>query len=156
MRNEVLTARLVPSTALTALLLLTANVWAQVPGEKTVGGIVFRIGIASGEQLSSHPPGHGEGRMHPSQSSRGRDHLTISLAEKGSGKRIEDATVTASVSRSGVDHVNRLLERMEMPGATSYGGFFDFRQPGPYRIRVEVARPGAPAPVAAEFDYGNR
>ena len=151
-----MTARLVPRTALIALLLFTANGWAQVPGEKTAGGIVFRIGMASGEQVSSHPPGHAEGKMHPSESRQGRDHLVISLAEESSGKRIEDATVTASVSRSGVDHVNRPLERMEAPGATSYGGFFDFRQPGPYRIRIEVARSGHPAPVAAEFDYRNR
>jgi len=144
-----MTARLVPQTALAALLLFTANAWAQVPGEKTAGGIIFRIGIASGEQVSSLPPGHAEGKMHPSETRSGRDHLVISLA-------IADATVTASVSRSGVDHVNRTLERMEAPGATSYGGFFDFRQPGPYRIRIEVARSGHPAPVAAEFDYRNR
>lgn len=151
-----MTTRLVPRAALAALLLFAANGWAQVPGEKTSGGIVFHIGIASGEQVSSHPADHAEGKMHPSQSGRGRDHLVISLADERSGKRIEDATVRASVSRSGLDPVNRPMERMEAPGATSYGGFFDFRQPGPYRIRVEVTRPGLPMPAVAEFDYRNR
>lgn len=61
-----------------------------------------------------------------------------------------------AVSRAGMDHVSRPLERMESPGATSYGAFFDLRQPGPYRIRIEVARPGSPVPAAAEFDYSNR
>ncbi|MEO5677874.1 MAG: hypothetical protein ABIQ84_10020, partial [Usitatibacter sp.] len=56
------------------------------------------------------------------------------------------------VSRSGLDHVHRPMDRMEAPDATSYGGFFDFRQPGPYLIRIEVARPGLRAPVMAEFE----
>ena len=63
----------VPRAALAAFLLFAASGWAQVPGEKIAGGIVVRIGIASSEQLSSHPPGHAEGKMHPSQSRPGRD-----------------------------------------------------------------------------------
>ena len=94
--------------------------------------------------------------MHASESRRGRDHVVISLADERSGKRIEDATVTASISRSGVDHIRRPMERMEAPGATSYGGYFDLRQPGPYRIRIEVVRPEFPMPVAADFVYKNR
>ena len=146
----------VPRAALAAFLLFAASGWAQVPGEKIAGGIVVRIGIASSEQLSSRPPGHAEGKMHPSQSRPGRDHMVISLADERSGKRIEDAKVTASVSRSGVDHVNRPLERMDAPGTVSYGGYFDLRPPGPYRIRIEIVRPGLGMPVAAEFEYRNR
>ena len=142
--------------ALIALLLVAVNCKAQVPGERIFGGIVFRIGIASSEHVSSLPPERANGPMHPSQSRPGRDHLVIALAEERNGKRIEDATVKASISRSGVDHTSLPLERMQAPGATSYGGYFDFRQPGPYRIRIEVARPGHTMPVAAEFDYKNR
>ena len=142
--------------ALMALLLFASNGWAQVPGERSSGGIVFRIGIAPSEQVSSYPPGHAESKMHQSEPRRGLDHLVISLTDERSGKRIEDATVTASISRSGVEHIRRRLERMEAPGATSYGAYFDLRQPEPYRFRIEVVRPGFPAPVTAEFAYKNR
>ena len=161
MRTEVLrerdmAARLLPRAVLMALLSFAANGWAQVPGERTSGGIVFRIGIAPGEQVSSHPPAHAESKMHASESRRGRDHVVVSLADERSGKRIGDAAVTASISRSGVDHIRRPMERMQVPEATSYGGYFDLRQPGPYRIRIEVVRPGLPTPVIADFDYKYR
>lgn len=151
-----MTALLARALLSAALAPLAHDVWAQVPGEKTVAGIVIRIGLASADQLSSHPPGHSEAKMHPSQPRTGREHLVISLAQEHGGRRIDDATVTASVSRIGMDHVSRGLERMPAPQATTYGGYFDFRQPGPYRIRIEVSRPAMAAPVVAEFDYRNR
>ena len=136
---------------------LAATAWAQVPGEKTVGGIVFRLGIAPAEQVSSeHPKGHAEREMHQPRARRDRDHLVVSLAEEGSGRRIDDARVTASVSRMGTDHSRRELQRMQTAGAPSYGEYFDFRDPGPYRIRLEVRRRGTPVPTVAEFDYDNR
>ena len=151
MKTQVM-CRLSPRAVLVGLLLLGTNGWAQVPGEKISGGIVFRIGIAPAEQVESQSLEN----MHPSRPRSSREHVVVALTEERSGKRIEDAKVTVSVSRAGMDHVSRPLERMDSPGATSYGGFFDLRQPGPYRIRIEVARPGSPAPAAAEFDYGNR
>jgi hypothetical protein len=131
--------------------------WAQVPGEKTVGGIVFRLGLASSDQVASdHPATHEERSMHQPRKRREREHLVVSLADSGSGRRIADATVTALVSRMGTDQVRQELERMEAGGMASYGGYFDLSAPGPYVIRIEVRRPGAPAPTFAQFDYRNR
>jgi hypothetical protein len=142
------------AASLALVLSFAITAWAQVPGEKVVGGIVFRLGIAPSEQVSSE--GTAEREMHQPRARRDRDHLVVSLAEEGSGKRIGDARVTASVSRMGTDHARRELQRMQTGSVPSYGEYFDFRALGPYRIRVEVRRPGTPAPTVAEFDYDNR
>ena len=139
------------------LVSLAAVAWAQVPGEKTVGGIVFRVGIAPSEQVSSeHPKDHAERQMHQPRARSDRDHLVVSLAEEGTDKRIVDARVTASISRMGMDHSRREMQRMEAGGVVTYGEYFDLRSRGPYLIRLEVRRRGAPTPTVAEFDYDNR
>jgi hypothetical protein len=131
--------------------------WSQVPGEKTVGGIVFRIGLASSEQVTSeHPAMHEERSMHQPRKAREREHLVVSLADADTGRLIPDATVAALVSRMGTDQVREDLERMDTNGMVSYGGYFDLRAPGPYVIRIEVRRPGARAATFAQFDYRNR
>lgn len=130
---------------------------AQVPGEKAVGGIVFRIGLARAEQIhSGHPEGHEERSMHQPSAARERDHLVVSLADQRTGKLIDDAAVNVSISRMGTDHVSRKLERMQTGGMVSYGDYFDLSAPGPYVIRVEVRRPGTTTPAMAQFDYRNR
>ena len=147
----------VPAAPLALTLALGAGAWAQVPGEKIVGNVVFNIGIAPEEQISTeHPSNNSERQMHLPRARSDRDHLVLSLADAGTGSRIDDATVTASISRMGMDHVRRDLERMDTGGTVTYGNYFDLRAPGPYLIRLEVRRPGAPAPTVAEFDYRNR
>jgi hypothetical protein len=91
MRTEILD---LSRTALMALLLLAANGWAQVPGEKTSGGIVFRIGIASAEQVSSLPPEHADGQMHPSQSRPGRTASASKSCDRASGRRSRPRSTT--------------------------------------------------------------
>ena len=44
---------------------------------------------------------------------------------------------------------------MNMESAPAYGGFFDFRVPGRYLIRIEVYRPRLKEPVLADFVYRN-
>lgn len=122
------------------------------PSERTVSGIVIRIGAVS-SQLPSGAPGHGAATMHPADPRAGRDHFVVSLSEKDSGKNIGDASVNASISRGGMDHVRRPLERMQVSGGSAYGGYFDFRIPGRYLIRIEVYRPGLKEPILADFVY---
>jgi hypothetical protein len=94
--------------------------------------------------------------MHQPRARSDRDHLVVSLAEEGTDKRIVDARVTASISRMGMDHSRREMQRMEAGGVVTYGEYFDLRSRGPYLIRLEVRRRGAPTPTVAEFDYDNR
>ncbi len=137
-------------------LLLATAAWAQVPGEKAVHGMVVRVGIAPIEDIQSLPSGRHERAMHPEHASNDRDHLVVALADQRTGKRIERADVMATVSRLGMGEERQALEPMKEPGATSWGGFFDLREPGPYVIRLEVERPGDAGPAVAQFVYRNR
>ncbi len=145
-----------PRMALVAFgLLAAASAWAQVPGEKTVDGVIVRIGVAPAEQIMALPAGRAEHKMHTDHGG-GPDHLVVALADARTGARIEKASVTVSISRMGMESGQQRLERMEAPGATSWGGYFDLRAAGPYLIHVVVTTPGNPAPIVAEFDYRNR
>lgn len=129
---------------------------AQVPGQKSADGLIVRIGIADAAQVAKHAAGHGEQRMHGATKESGSEHVVVSLADERSGRLVQDADVVIVVDRSGVDHVRRRLEPMSMADAPSYGGWLDLRQPGPYRITVEISRPGVPRKTLARFEMKNR
>ncbi len=137
-------------------LLLAGTAWGQVPGEKSVNGMVVRVGIQPIEEIQALPEGRPEHRMHGEHASSDRDHLVVALSDARTGKRIDRADVSATVSRLGMSEEHHSLEEMRAPGETSWGGFFDLRMPGPYVIRVEVARAGNAGPATAEFVYRNR
>ncbi|HXZ49420.1 MAG TPA: hypothetical protein VEG27_10390 [Usitatibacter sp.] len=134
-------------------LLAAGGAQAQVPGQKTVDGVVFDVGIASAAQISALPPGS-LGAEAPGPSEKGKDHLVVALSEAASGQRIVNARVTVNVARMGMDGVRRTLERMDVAGATSWGGYFDLHTPGSYRIHLVAILPGR-APVVADFEYRN-
>jgi hypothetical protein len=136
-------------------LALAGAAWGQVPGAKSVHGMVVRVGVAPIEQIQTLPGGRPERTMHAQHASIDRDHLVVALADERTGERIEKANVTATVSRLGMAEEHRELEAMPQPGPTTWGGYFDLREPGPYVIRVEVARPGDVGPAIARFVYAN-
>ena len=135
---------------------VAAPLGAQVPGEKTVDGIVVRIGIASAGQVAKHAAAHGEDRMHGGPRRGENDHVVVSLADGTSGERIAHAGVSVEVHRAGVAQRRRDLEFMPGPGVPSYGGWFDLGGAGPYRLKVEVALPGSRRKSTVEFDLDNR
>lgn len=134
-------------------MVVATTAQAQVPGEKSVQGIVVRIGVAPLEQIEALPAGRPERAMHPSHAAADRDHLVVALADERDGHALERANVTATVSRLGMGEERRALDRMEEFGTTSWGGYFDLRSPGPYVIRLEVTRPGQRAPIVTQFVY---
>jgi hypothetical protein len=133
--------------------ILASTAWAQVPGEKSVDGVVVSVGVASLEQIEALPAGRPERAMHASHAGNERDHLVVALADRRTGRSIQRAEVTATVSRLGMGESHHALERMDEFGTTSWGGYFDMREGGPYMIRLEIARPGRPAPIVADFVY---
>lgn len=129
---------------------------AQIPGERIAGGLVFRVGLSSGQQVAAGAARGAEPMVHGKRPARGKDHLVLVLTDARSGERIADATVTADVNRSGVDHTRLTLSRMDKSDAPSYGAWLELGQPGPYRIRIRAARPGQADPAVAEFNYDKR
>jgi len=137
-------------------LLLASTAWAQVPGQKSVDGMVVSIGVAPIEQIEALPGGRAERALDTRRASGDRDHLVVALADDRTGKRIERASVSATVSRLGMSEEHHSLDVMSQPGATTWGGYFDLREPGPYVIRVEISRPGEAGQAVAQFVYDDR
>lgn len=149
-------AVLAGAMAITALSIGAGTAAAQVPGEKTAGGILFRIGLAGPETVAQHSARHAETGMHGNRPRSGMDHVVVVLADARSGERISDAVVSLELDRPGADHVRREMDRMEVQGAASYGAYVDLRQKGPYRIRIRAARPGHSVPAETQFTYDKR
>lgn len=121
---------------------------------KTVGGYAIYVGILPAQIVQGHPGEHPERKMHDGVPSRRHQyHVVVAVFHAASGARIEDAQVTASVGEPGLAPAEKRLEPMPIAGAMSYGNYFALTPPGPYRIDLRVARPGAGAPVDASFTY---
>ena len=109
--------------------------------------------------VQGHAPENSKTTMHGGTPAWGEQyHLIVALFERASGKRIDDARVKATLfntSRPG----NRLagtfkdLEPMLVGGAATYGNYFNIPAPAPYRIDLEVVRPGKPETTKASFEY---
>lgn len=132
---------------------LASTAWAQVPGEKAVGGVLVNVGVAPVEQIDALPAGRPERAMHADHPANERDHLVVALADARTGKSIRQADITATVSRLGMAESRQALDRMDEFGTTSWGGYFDLREHGPYVIRLRVTRPGHSAPIVTDFVY---
>ncbi len=67
--------------------------------------------------------------------------VTVAVSDRASGERIEDATVSATVSQLGLSGATRELRPSSFGGALTYGNYFRMPKPGQYRIDVVVDRP---------------
>ena len=148
--------RLVAETILAVLLAVTAGtVGASDTGQRqVVQGVEIYFGMLPSEIFHGHPKEHPEGTMHGGVPATANSyHLLVALFDRATGKRIGDAEITAWVSESDKQGAHRKLEPMLMAGVASYGNFFDMPSPGPYRIHVQIRRPGISGVIEAEFDY---
>jgi len=142
-------ALLAPPLAIAASAPAAAQVGPE-GGVRRVDGLVVYLGVVPAALARDHPPG---GSAPPT--ARHAYHLVVAAFEAGSGARVADATVTATVH--GLGHVGRppiALEPMTIANAASYGGFVVLPATDTYRILVEIRRPGAAdGPARAEFTY---
>lgn len=79
-------------------------------------------------------------------------HVLVTLFDRGSGKRIGDATVTARVAPLGLGGSARPLEVMYSAGVVCYCNWFRMTAGETYRISVLIERPGEPA-RSTQFEY---
>ncbi|WP_445504394.1 hypothetical protein [Microvirga sp. G4-2] len=130
-------------------------VHAQVlsPSQETSDLVVY-LGVMPAQLIRGHPPSHAEASMHGGAPSAGDQHIVVAVFDKASGARIENADVTAVVS--GLGHVGTTrvrLDPMQIAGTVTYGGFVPMSGNDRYTIAVEIRRPGAGSPEAAQFTY---
>lgn len=121
---------------------------------KTVSGISAYIGLMPAEIVKGHAPGHPEAQMHGgSPSGPHAYHLVVALFDEVTSNRIENATVTATVSGLGdIGQTNVLLEPMLIADTVTYGTFFNLQSLERFDITLTIELPDRPEPVRVIFD----
>ncbi len=122
---------------------------------QVVGSIAAYLGLMPAEIAAGHPQNHPEVRMHggPPGTSHA-EHIIIALFEEPSNARIEDASISATIS--GLGHVAATpitLDPMLIAGVVTYGGYVTFPGPDTYSIDLQISRPGSPKVTAISFKY---
>ncbi len=139
-----------------ALLLAAAGVVAATPATQpaTVDGVGIYLGVLPAVMISGHPPDHPEAAMHGGiPGGKHRFHLLVALFDAASGARIAGAQIEAQVAEIGFAGTRRRLEPMVIAGTETYGGYFKLDGDNPFRIALEIRRPGQERVIRAEFEY---
>ena len=151
--------RLLRYSATTVLALLftltsSASRAAEDGQQKTMDGLSVYVGVLPAAMLLGHPKGHHERGMHggvPAGTSR--YHVVVALFDAASGKRITDAQVKIGGASIGMAASRKKAEPMLVNNVVTYGNYVSMPGPGPYKIQIEIRRPGVSKPVEVEFDY---
>jgi len=138
-----------------ASILQTAATASDVPESfQVVNGVAIYVGVIPAQVVQGHPREHPEAGMHggvPAGSHH--DHVVVALFDNATGRRIENAEVTASVVELGLAGAQRKLEPMRIADTITYGNYFDMRGGTVYHINVKIRRPGVPGVVEARFTH---
>lgn len=113
-------------------------------------------GVIPAEAILGHPPDHPERKMHEGvPRGAGQHHLIVSVFDARTRQRVTDASVRASVTEPGLAPQRKTLEAMTIAGAITWGNYFRMSGAGPYRIEIEITRPGLSRPVKTAFEYSH-
>lgn len=141
---------------LLALMGVVAMAAQVVPADQpqTVDGIAVYLGVLPTAMISGHPPEHPETAMHGGiPGGKHQFHVLVALFDAASGQRITGAQVKARVAELGLGGTQQTLEPMAIAGTESYGGYFKLDGDDPFRIALEIRRPGSQQATRVEFEY---
>lgn len=121
---------------------------------QVVDGVAIYLGVMPAQIVQGHAGEHEESTMHGGvPAGRHRDHVVVALFDDASGRRIEDARVTAAVMELGLGPEWKTLEPMRIAGTITYGNYFDLPENDIYHIQVQIRLPGHPQAVEATFTH---
>jgi len=120
------------------------------------GDLEIFYGVIPAEVILGHPADHAERKMHDGvPRGAGHHHLIVSLFDGRTRQRVTDATVWTRVTEPALAPQRKMLEAMTIAGAITYGNYFRMSGSGPYRIEIEIIRPGSTGPVKTTFEYSH-
>lgn len=140
---------------LASLLLQTVPALAQsLDNYQVVGSTAAYLGVVPSEIVQGHSINHPEARMHGGPPGGHSEHLVVALFESPSGRRIEDARVSATiVGHGGLNPVTIDLESMLIAGVVTFGGFLAFAAGESTEIDLMIRRPSGAEPTLITFVY---
>lgn len=120
---------------------------------QVVGDMNVYLGVMSADAIRAQPAVHVEEQMHGAIP-KGRHiyHVLVSLYDRASGERIEDAAVTARVTPLGLGGPARSMEIMYSAGVVCYCNWFKMAPGETHEISVRIDRPDEPV-RQARFEY---
>lgn len=112
---------------------------------QVIGDMNVYLGVMSAGAVRAQPALHVEELMHgPVPEGDDFYHVLITLFDRESGERIEDATVAARVTPLGLGGPKRTMEVMYSAGVVCYCNWFEMTAGETYTISVLIDRPGEP------------
>jgi hypothetical protein len=119
---------------------------------QVVDGVRFEYGLVAGPAPGAPPASHPDPTMHGgAPEARHAYHVVLSVADAGSGQRVEAADVAMGLSGPG--HPGRsftAMEPMTVNGKASFGRYVVLPDRGPYQLEFRV-RPAGRKTVTARF-----
>ena len=143
---------------------LNALIFVALPAAATeyyqlADGTMFHVHVAPAASTRVPTAQRAALRMHGGTPTWGEQyHIRVTLFDDASDKRIDDARIKATLFDA-TKPGNRLpgpfkeLEPMHAGSETAYGNYFNIPSPMPYRIELEVLRPGRAEVARASFEY---
>jgi len=135
---------------------LGTAVAAEQRQPRRAGNLEVFYGVIPAEAILGHAEDHAERKMHEGvPRGASQHHLIVSLFDARTRERVIDATVRARVTEPGLASQRKSLEAMTIAGAMTWGNYFRMSGAGPYRIEIEIIRPGSTGPVKTAFEYSH-
>lgn len=145
------------AVAVGALVLAGCDRSADLPRNTLIAdGMRIELGVVAAEDIRDHvtDPKDPEALHGGAAAFTQSHHVVVALFDARTGERITNARIRAGVGAGSYDHgPNTPLERMEVNGTVTYGGFFYMPETEISRIHLEIERPGVSRASEVEFAY---
>lgn len=119
---------------------------------KVVEGMTIYVGIVPAQIVRGKSMEHADGAMHGGAAKGEQYHIMVVMLEAGTGQRIVDADVEASVAEFGKTGPPVTLGLMKVAESVTYGNYIDLPSSGPFRIDLKIRRPNVSRPIQAQFE----
>ena len=106
---------------------------------RIVDGVEIYLGFLPQNLITNHTDEHEESKMHGGNKGSNKTvHLIISLYDKKSGNRIEDADVKGYVMEIGRTHQTKTFEAMTINNSVTYGNYFEVPAKDIYDVQLNI------------------
>jgi hypothetical protein len=118
-----------------------------------VGGTTVYFGVVPADVIRNHPEEYPRNAYGVPPFAPAQYYVTVALFDTPSGQRIEDAVVKARVATAAGAGPEKTLQPITIASLRSYGNYFAMGGTGPYKIAVNIRRPGSSDAIQAQFGY---
>lgn len=130
------------------------SVTGATSGQLVEAGLEIDYAIIPASTIKAYPLGDEERSMHGGiPNSAHANHFMVAVFDAETHERITDASISASVREVGANGQMRMLERMDIGNAITYGNYFDIWPATHYRVTMSVTAPQLMNPHEVQFQF---